>query len=160
MDIGSLTGQIAIEDQMSGVLNIATSHIEGFVTSFEGAFGAIGVGAAAAVTAIVGVTAAITALGNRGADINDLSGTLDQFSGSAANTANIMQEMAAGTLNTVDNFELMKDASKLLSSGTLKNAEDFGTLSQAAFVLQNRGLGSTTEMMGMLSSAMMTGRTR
>jgi hypothetical protein len=160
MDIGSLTGQIAIEDQMSDVLTMATSKVEGFVKSFSGAFGAAGVAAVAATAAVAGTAAAIAALGNRGADVNDLSENITKFSGSAEKTTEIMQAMSKGTLGTVDNFTLMKDASKLMSAGAVNNASDFGTLTSAAFTLQNRGLGSTTEMMDMLSGAMTTGRTK
>jgi len=160
MDIGSLTGQIAIEDQMSGVMEMVSRKIESFVEGFDSAFGTIAIGAGAAVAAVGAVTAAITALGVKGSDINDLAGTMDTFSGSTARSEEILEKMSAGTKNTVGNMELMRDASKLLSTGALKNTADFEALTQASFALQNRGFGPTAEMVDRLSSALVTGRTR
>ena len=164
MDIGTLTGTIEIEDQLSHGLELAAHRVEEFAQDFLDMLGpegkivaGVAAGAAAMFTAI---TAAITALGVKGADVNDLANTFDHFAGSVENAESIMEAMREGTLNTVGDMTLMKETSKLLSSGTLENAEDFKTLTEAAFVLQNRGFGTTTEELGKLSSAMMTGRTR
>ena len=160
MDIGTLTGSIAIEDQLSTGLEVAMHSVSKFTGGFEGAFGALGMTAGVAVAGIAATTAAITALGVKGSDVNDLANTMDSFTGSVEKSASIMEAMRQGTLETVGDMELMHASSKLLSTGTLQNAEDFKALSGAAFVLQNRGFGDTTEQMNLLSQALVTGRTK
>ena len=160
MDIGTLTGEIAIEDQLSGTLEMISHKVEQFSADFVESFGPMAIGVTAVTVAITGATAAITALASRGSDVNDVAGNLENFAGSGARAKDIIEAMGAGTKNTVDDFVLMKDASKLLSVGALQNADDFKSLTEAAFVLQNRGLGTTEQMLGTLSQALVTGRTR
>lgn len=160
MDIGTLTGQIALEDQMSSALTILTDKVKNFADGFEGAFGSALVAVGAATVAIAGVSAAITALGVRGAAVQDVADTLDHFAGSSENAAEIMTKLRSGTRDTIDDFELLKTSSRLLSAGVKLTADDFGSLGQAAFVLQDRGLGTTKEMLDLVSDAMVTGRTR
>lgn len=160
ISVGELTGTVELDDQLSSALELLSGKVTAFAEGFDGAFGAIALGATAAIAAIGGVTAAVIALGSRGADVNDVADTLEHFAGSAGNANDIMTKLRAGTLDTVDDFALMKDASHLLSAGVKLNAADFGTLGAAAFAMQNRGLGPTKDMMGLLSDAMVTGRTR
>lgn len=160
MDIGSLTGQIAIEDQLSGQLNVLSAKVAAFAQNFDGALGAVAIGVGAGVAALVAMGAAVAALGNRGADINDVAATLDQFAGNAKNAEAIMAQLQRGTMGTVDNFDLMKSSSRLLAAGLKLTATDFGTLSDAAFMLQNQGLGPTKDMLDMVAQALLTGRTR
>src|SRR5580765_6488444 len=106
MDKGSLTDEVVIEDQLSGGLEVAASKVDNFAEHFEGAMKATLVGAAAAVTAIAGITAAITALGVHGADVNDVESTIVKFAGSADEARVLVDAMAEGTQHTVDKFIL------------------------------------------------------
>jgi hypothetical protein len=160
VDIGVLTGKIEIEDTLSTTLESAAQKIEKFSEKFENVFGAMIVGSAAAVTAIAAVSGAIITLGQRGADINDVSDTLEHFAGSAEAAEEAMAGLRKGTKDTVGDFDLMKTGSRLLSAGVKLTAGDFETLGTAAFVMQNRGLGPTKEMLDLVSGAMITGRTR
>lgn len=160
MDIGSLTGEVAIEDQLTDKLTEIANHVKNFAEGFDGAMGSLAIGVGVAAAAITGMVISIVELGDKGSNINDVSTTLDHFAGSAENALEIVDKMREGVLGTVGDFDLMKDASRLLSAGVKLNADQFGELTQAAFVLQNRGLGSTKEMMDLVSSAMITGRTR
>ena len=160
MNIGTLTGQIAIEDQVSSALTLIAGRVKNFAEGFDNSLGGVAIGLGAVVTGLVAVTAAITALGNRGSDVNDVANTLDRFAGSAENATEILAKMKEGTLGTVTNFDLMKSSAKLLAADVKLSAADFGTLSSAAFVLQNQGLGPTKQMLDMVSSALLTGRTR
>lgn len=160
MDIGSLTGQIALEDQLSGVLTSTANKIKDWAEGFDNAFGAIAISAGVAAAAIAGAAISIVALGDKGSDINDVAATLDRFAGSAENAEAILDKMRQGTLDTVDNMDLMKSSSKLLAAGLNLTADNFKTLSSAAFVLQNQGLGPTKDMLELVSQAMLTGRTR
>lgn len=159
-DIGVVSGLIELTDNFTSEIGLAQAALGNFTKENQASLKAVA-GAAALVTgAIVGLGTAVLALGNRGADVNDLSETLLHFSGSADAANANMAALRAGTKGTVDNFILMKDASHLLSAGVKLNAEDFGTLGAAAFVLQNRGLGGTKEQLELVSDAMVTGRTR
>lgn len=160
MDIGALTGTIEIEDQFSSAFELVIHRVEKFVDEFDGAMGMIAVSAGVAITAITSVTAAVTALAVKGSDINDVTTTFEHFGNVAGSAEEDLRALQEGTKNTITDMVLMKDASRLLSAGVKVNAEDFQTLSSAAFVLQNRGLGSTEQMLNMVTSAMVTGRTR
>lgn len=160
MDIGSLTGQIAIEDQLSGALTSIAGKVAQFAEGFDGALGVVGIGVTAAVAAIGGMAVAVSALGSRGADVNDLKETIDEFTGSVEASARVMDGLRSGTRNTVDDFDLMKFSARTLQAGVKLTADQFEELGQAAFVMANRGLGSITENLGSLSQALITGRTR
>ena len=160
MDIGTLTGQIEIEDQLSGALSSLTTNLKEFALSFDGIFGSLALGTVGVVAGITAISGAIIALGTRGADVNDLSATLDNFSGSAAASAEILEKMKEGTLGVITNFDLMKSSSKLLAGGVKLNADGFQTLASAASVLSNQGLGPTGKMLDLVSNAMLRGNTR
>jgi hypothetical protein len=160
LDIGTLKGNIELDDELSGALTEISNKLRDFGAKFDNAFGAVAIGAASAVVALGTVTTAIITMGERGSDINDVADTLDHFAGSSQNAAAILDNLRKGTLGTVDDFDLMKSASRLLSANVKLNATDFGTLGQAAFVLQNRGLGGTKQMLDLVSQALITGRTR
>ncbi len=160
VDIETLAGRIELDDALSGALTQVARHVEDFGKKFDNAFGAIALGAGTAIAAVAGITAAVITLGTRGSDINDVAATLDHFAGGAENATKIVENLRRGVKGTVTDFDLMKTSSRLLSANVKLNAEDFGVLGQAAFVLQNRGLGGTKEMMDLVSNAMVTGRTR
>lgn len=160
MDIGTLTGAVEIEDRVSAVLDRVIAKVENFATSFDGTVGKIAIGATGIIAGIAGISTAIVAMGNRGSDINDLSATLVQFTGSAEAASNVTDKLREGVLGTVTDFDLMKTSSKLLAGNVKLSADQFGLLGQAAGVLSNQGLGPTKSMLELVSSAMLTGRTR
>ncbi len=167
MDIGTLTGQIQIEDQLSGALGIATHSIKTFTSELlelSGITGPLGTAFAVMggiiVTTIATITTAIISLGNRGSDVSDVANTFEHFSGSVDVAAESLRQMQEGTKGTVTNFDLMKSASKLLAADVKLTSDQFGTLSKSAFVLQNQGLGPTKDMLELVSQALLTGRKR
>jgi len=160
ISIGELEAILKLKDELSGQLQEASKNTSVFGSMFEGTMGkamAVGAGVSAVIAAM---EVALVSLGNRGSDINDVAGALDSFTGSAEASNDILTQMKAGTLGTVDSFTLMKESSRLLGAGVDLNAEQFGELSKAAFALQNRGLGPTKDMLALVSDAMVTGRTR
>lgn len=160
MDIGTLTGSIEIEDQISSTLSAITRRVQRFAESYSDAAKTVALSGAAIIGAATGISGAIIALGNRGSDVNDVASTFQNFSGSVAAAAETMQQMREGTLGTVTDFDLMKSASKLLAGDVKLTSDEFGTLSKAAFILQNQGLGPTKDMLDLVSQAMLTGQTR
>lgn len=160
MDIGTLTGSIEIEDQASGALNYVIGRVKEFAQSWEGAMGLVGVASIGTATAIGAVTAAVTALGMRGTEVNNLTNSLERFTGSASAASEVLQQMREGTKGVVTDFELTERSTKLLAAGVKLTSADFFTLSRAADTLSSQGLGPTKNMLEMVSSAMLTGRTR
>lgn len=159
-DLGIIKGLIELEDNFTSGLGLAEAALSNFTKNNQESMKAVA-GAVGIVTAAIGVAAAaVYNLGQRGADVNDVSTTLDHFAGSAANASQILENLRRGTKGTVDDFDLMSAAAHTLSAGVSLTAEDFGTLGSAAFVLQNRGLGGTKEMLDLVNDALVTGRTR
>lgn len=160
MDIGTLTGTVEIEDQLSSALTIATDSVKSFAEDFDGAMGAVALSAGIAATAIAAVTGAIVALAVAGSDVNDVKTTFEHFTESVGGSATVLNSLRESTHGVITDFDLMKDSSRLLAAGVKLTSDQFTTLGEAAFAMQNRGLGSTKEMMDLISTAMVTGRTR
>jgi hypothetical protein len=159
-DIGVVRGLIELQDDFTSKLGLAETALSNFTKANQESLVAVA-GAAGLVTAAFGLAAAaVYNLGQRGADVNDVRETLEHFTGSvdAANT--VLDNLRNGVKGTVSDFDLMKDSARLLSANVKLSTDDFGVLGQAAFVLQNRGLGGTKEMLGLVSDALVTGRTR
>lgn len=159
-DIGGIQGVIALRDDFTSRLGLAKAMLSQFSKENQESLKAIAEAGGLVVGVFTAIAGAALALGNRGADVNDAAASLDHFAGSARNANDIMEALRAGTLHTIEDFDLAKESTKLLSANVRLTAEDFGTLGAAAFVLQNRGLGSTKEMLGLVSEALVTGRTR
>jgi len=174
LDLGTVTSAVLLRDAFTGVMDKVMEGITQFEEAAKKAFPSAGQFAEdmaplfnVATAAVLATTAAVTglvgatvALAERGADVNDVADTLEHFSGSSGLAAENLDALTTGVQGTVDKMTLMKEASHLLSAGVKLTSDDFGTLGQAAFVLQNRGLGSTKEMLDIVSDAMVTGRTR
>lgn len=159
-DIEPVRGLIELEDRYTSTLGLAEAALDNFTKKNQESLTAVA-GAAGLVAATIGaITTATIKLGERGADVNDVTQTLEHFAGGAEEAEKVMEQLRQGTKNTVDNFTLAKDAAHLLSAGVKLTADDFGTLSQASFVLQNRGLGPTKDQLQLVSDALVTGRTR
>jgi len=159
-DIGVVSGLIELTDNFTSEIGLAKAALSNFTKENQDSLKAVAGAAGIVSAAIAGIGGAVLALGNRGADVNDLNETLEHFSGSADAANANMEALRKGTQGTIDNFTLAKDAAHLLSAGVKLTADDFGVLAQASFVLQNRGLGGTKEQLELVSDAMVTGRTR
>jgi len=159
-EIAPIHGLIELTDNFTSELGLARAALSNFTKENQQSLTAVAVvtGTVAAGIAAIGVAA--IELGKRGSDVNDLRATIEQFAGGANEAKAAMDALRAGTLNTVDDFTLASNAAHLLSTGVKLTAADFGTLGEAAFVLQNRGLGGTAEQLKLVSDALVTGRTR
>lgn len=159
-DIAPIKGLIELTDNFTGPIGLAEAALSNFSKNNQESLKAVA-GSLGIVTAALGAAAAATIeLGKRGSDVNDVNATLEHFAGGAGAAKAAMDALRDGTKGTVDNFVLAKDAAHLLSAGVKLTTDDFSTLGQAAFVLQNRGLGGTKEQLDLVSDALVTGRTR
>lgn len=159
-DIGVVRGLIELQDDFTSQIGLAEAALSQFTKKNQESLVAVGAAVGLVTASFVAAAAAVYNLGQRGADIVDVEEALSHFSGTSAAAAANLDSLRKGTLDTVDDFDLMKEASHLLSAGVKLNAEDFATLGSAAFLLQNRGLGGTKEMLDLVSDAMVTGRTK
>lgn len=156
IDIGTLKGTITLADQFSGPLDKFAKAV-GISTK---SFSAIGQAAGLVGAAIATTTAAIVALGVRGADVADVQSAFDNLATAAGSTAAAMLgELQRGTLGTINNFDLMKVANKALGAGLITTADDMGTLAQGAQLLADRTGKDTKEAFELLTSAIASGRT-
>lgn len=157
IDIGELRGLVSIKDEFSSPLSSLADKLG--ITS--GSLGAVAGAAGIAGAAIAATTATIIALGQRGADVNDVKGSFDDLSRSIGSTGNqMLGALQAGTRNTIDNFTLMQTANKGLSAQVIRSAADMETLGAASMVLADRTGGDAKEALEQLTSALTTGRTR
>src|SRR5262245_26952895 len=140
IDVGELRGIITLSDQFSGPIDKVSKALG--ITSES--FGAVTKFAALASAAVVGTTAAIVALGSRGAEVADVKGSFEQLAAAMGQSADVMlNEMQKGTLGTITNFDLMQLANKALGAGLIKSSEDMGTLAAGAQLLADRTGGDT-----------------
>lgn len=98
MDIGTLTGTIAIQDQFSSVFDLAITKVEHYADSFDGMVGATAIGAGVAITAIGGIVAAVTALAVEGSAVNDVTSGFERLSGGAENATEVIKAMEDASL--------------------------------------------------------------
>lgn len=157
IDIGELRGLVSIKDEFSGPLSSLTSKLG----LSSGSLGAMAGAAGLAAGAIAATTATIVALGQRGADVNDVQGAFNDLSKAIGSTGNqMLGALQQGTRNTIDNFTLMQTANKGLAAGVIRTSDDMKTLGSAAMVLADRTGGDAKQALEELSSALTTGRTR
>lgn len=158
MDLGTLTGTIDLDDQMSGALDAVQAKVSSFADAFLDELGPIGVAVGVVATALGALGAATVALAEKGSQVNDLTTSFDRLAGSTQNASDILSAMKDGTAGTIDNLQLMQMANKELATGAVTTAADFGTLSAASMALSKEGFGPIPDLMNSINRAMETGR--
>lgn len=161
MDIGSLTGSITLEDELSGQLESLTASVWKFVDSFGTA---MKVGAAAAValtTAVAGAVTSIVALGDKGSVILGVEQAFDRLAEAAGSTGEaLMRGLNAGVRSTVDSMELMQATTRLLSSGMKVTEQQMELLGASARELAKATGTDAASALSTLSTALTTGNDR
>lgn len=160
LDIGTLMGRVEISDNIAVATQRISSGLEAISTRFDGVANKILAGSAGAAAAFGAITTSILTLGRRGSEIADVAGSLERLAGGSENARDALEQLELGTRNTVSRFELMKSATQLLGAGVQLNVEQFRLLGDAAYVMQNRGLGPASAQLNVINQALMTGRTR
>ena len=161
MNIGTLTGQLVIEDEMTGVLKSASLTIRQFSNTFDGATKTLAVGAAVATSALAGVAAAVINLGEKGSVILGVEEAFDRLAKAAGSSGEAMVgALSEGVRGTIDSLELMQATTKLLASGMKITEDDMRVMAATA-----REMGKATGQdaaagLNILSSALQTGNLR
>lgn len=156
LSIGNLKATITLADQFSGPLD----KIGKAVGLSSKSITAIGQASGLAVASIVTTTAAIAALGQRGAEVSDVQDAFAGLSGRVGETSDAMLGgLQRATLGTISNFDLMKLANTALGSGLVKSSKDMETLAGGAKLLADRTGGDTAQAFETLTDAIAKGRT-
>src|SRR5438105_10446631 len=161
MDIGSLTGQIAIEDQLSGQLTSIAARVKQFAEGFDGALGELAVGAGGLGAAIAGVAISVVELGEQGSKIIGVTNAFNTLAEKAGTTGEVLRgSLSAGLKGTVSDMVLMQSTSKLLGSGMKLTGDQAMLMGEAARALGKATGTDAVSGLEMMSSALVTGRVR
>lgn len=161
MDIGTLTGAITIEDQVSGVFETTIHKVKKFASEFEGALGAATVGVGLLTGAVLGAVASIEHLGTKGSIVLGIEAAFERLAEAAGSSSKEMSEaLSEGVKNTIDNTTLMQSQMRLLSSGVKVTADDLKLMGTAAREMGKATGTDATHGLSVMSQALLTGRTR
>jgi hypothetical protein len=155
IDVGELRAVLTLQDAFTKPLKDS----EGSIQSFSGAVKGAGAIAASFAGVVAGATAAVVALGQRGAAVADVQGQFTALAGGAESAQGVLEGLRTGVVGTMSDFDLMANANKALGSGLIKTASDAETLSAGARLLAKRTGGDTAEAFDKLTGAMASGRT-
>lgn len=161
MDIGSLTGRIALEDQLSSHLTTITSHVRQFARNFSSEMVASAAGVGVLVAAIAGAGRSILELGEKGSVILGVEESFDRLARAAGSTGEaLLRGLSEGVKSTLDSMVLMQSTNRLLSSGIKLTEADMRLMGATA---REMGKATGTDAAGglnTLSQALLTGNTR
>lgn len=179
MDIGTLTASLVLEDNMSGILRQVTGVVEEFgertkrglseVSELLGDSAPAWLGYASTATAagvavvgaITAITGAITYLGVKGSEIQGVTDAFNDLSEQAGSTGEaLLGGLLEGVKHTVDDFDLMKATTRLLSSGIKLTAEDMRIMGATAREMGKATGTDAVHGLEVLSQALMTGQSR
>jgi hypothetical protein len=161
MNIGTLTGAITLEDQMSGALTTAISKVQQFGKTWSGVAGAVAVGAGVMASAITGAVYSIVSLGEKGSVINGVEDSFNRLAAAAGSTGEAMiGGLTQGVRGTIDSMELMQSTTRLLADNVRLSADDMRVMGAVA---REMGKATGTDAAGglnTLSQALLTGNIR
>jgi len=161
MDIGTLTGHIQLEDQLSSQLSVLTYRVQQFADSFDGMVGVVLGGSIVIVGAIGAMIGAIVTLGMKGSTILGVEQAFDTFAQTVGSTgATMFNALNEGLRGTVDSMQLMQSTTKLLSSGIKVSAADMNVMAKTAREMAKATGTDAATSLSQLSTAVQQGNTR
>jgi hypothetical protein len=161
VDIGTLTGTIEIEDQLSDTLTEVSNHVREFASDFEGAMGLAAASVGILVAAVGSAVGSIVALGEKGSTILGVEGAFDRLATAAGTTGDALRDsLSEGVKNSVGEMTLMESTSRLMSSGFKLNTEDAKLMGEAAREMGKATGTDAAQGLQTMSNALLTGRTR
>lgn len=161
MDIGSLTGQIKIEDQLTGKLTMMAISVKKFAEDVDGSFGAIAISAGVMAAAVGGAFTSVIALGMKGSTLQGVEDSFNRLAISAGTTGDALRgSLSEGVKSTVSEMTLMQSTMRLMSSGMKLSTDDARIMGEAARAMGKATGTDAANGLSTLSSALLTGRTR
>lgn len=161
IDIGTLTGTLELEDQLSPLITKIEGNLHHFADAVTDTFGTAGIVVGGFVAVVVGLGAAIIGLGEKGSTLNDVEASFNRLAESAGTTGDVLREnLSEGVRGTVGDMTLMQTTTRLLSSGMKLTGEEAKLMGEASRAL---GKATGTDAAGglsILSGALTTGRVR
>jgi len=161
LDIGTLTGAIELDDELSPVLTIVSSSLHKFADVVTDTLGVAGIAAAAFTTVVFALGGAIVALGEKGSTLTGVENAFDRLAESAGTTGDVLRgSLTEGVRGTVDDMVLMQSTTRLLGSGMKLTSDQAKLMGQ---VSRELGKATGTDAAGglqILSGALTTGRVR
>jgi hypothetical protein len=161
MDIGSLTGEITLEDKLSGALDSVTEKIKDFAGELEGMTGAAAIGFGVLTAAVLATTASIVKLGEEGSTLIGVETAFDHLAEGIGLTGEALRgTLSEGLKGTVTDMTAMQSVQRLLVSGFKLTDDQAKLLAETARELGKAfGVDAASELETM-STALATGRTR
>lgn len=161
MDIGTLTGGITLEDQISSRLSLISTRVWQFVDNYGGAMATAAFGTATLVSAIGGAIASIGVLGSKGSTILGVEDAFNRLAAAAGSTGEaFIGALSGGVRDTVDSMVLMQSTNRLLSSGLKVTEGDLSLMAKTAREMGKATGTDATSGLNVLSDAMLTGNAR
>jgi len=161
LDVGTLTGNIELNDQLSSAMSVVVNVVKKAADEFKNLFGFIAIGALGAITAITGMTTAIVAMGVRGSTINDVEESFGRLAEQAGSTGDaLIGALTSGVKGTIDSMELMQTTTRALQAGVKLTEADMKALGATARAMGKATGSDATQGLNTLSMALTTGRTR
>ena len=161
MNIGTLTGQIELQDQLTSKLTSIVINIRKSAERIDGALGAIAIGAGAVTAAVLGAVGSVVALGAKGSTILGVEQAFDRLAESVGATGEaLIGGLNKGLRTTVDSMTLMQTVNRALSAGVKLTEVDMEKMGSAARALGKATGRDSAYGVELLSSALATGRVR
>ena len=136
MNIGTLTGQIELQDQLTSKLTSIVINIRKSAERIDGALGAIAIGAGAVTAAVLGAVGSVVALGAKGSTILGVEQAFDRLAESVGATGEaLIGGLNKGLRTTVDSMTLMQTVNRALSAGVKLTEVDMEKMGSAARAL-------------------------
>src|SRR3990167_583630 len=161
MDIGTLTGHIALEDQLTGKLSSIVFQVKKFAEDFDGALGGVAIGVGVVAAAVVGLAASIAGLGVKGSTILGVEDAFNRLAEAAGSTGEaLIGGLDRGLKGTVDSMEQMQAVSRAMTAGVKLTADEMELLGSAARAIGKATGTDAAQGLERLSTALATGQTR
>lgn len=146
---------------VTGETEKAKAKTIGVGEAFRDAFKTAAYVGAAVVGTVTAITAAITALGVRGADVADVSNQFDILNDQIGTSADsLLVKLRSAMAGTISDFDLMKSTNQSLSQGLKLTEDQFSLTAKASRVLADRIGGDAKTAYETLMMAMATGQDR
>lgn len=161
LDIGTLTGTVSIEDQVSERLELIIHKVKHFAEHFDGLIGGAAVATFAATAAITGMAVSIEEMAKKGSRIQGVEDAFDKLAEQAGTTGEaLISGLSTGLQYTVDKYQLMQMSTRLLSSGFKANEEDMKLIGETAREMGKATGTDAADGLQTLNQALLTGQSR